>query len=258
MTTQNKASTLNEARNTQPNVSLAFFLDTSNGNKISLVKNAHVIGRASEDIVLQDPAISRHHCRTLIFGGSVYIEDLNSSNKTFLNSHALIPHSKQALRHGDIIKVGKKTLVFHQPKRTVSAVTTHNGKSRSTNLVSTTFQTTGSSKQLPTQTKTRSARKWFLAIVLFLTILLVGAFLKNTLLTNTFSIVGSSNTQQDLSAVPNAQDSNNNAKQTNEAESFFQESEEFSSTNELDSFPDENLEEPNIETESFPELDIFD
>ena len=69
------------------------------------------IGRiAGNDIVLDDPRVSSHHARLMIVGGSdALIEDLGSSNGTFLNSAEnrvtrLTPLSKY--RHGLFRKSG--------------------------------------------------------------------------------------------------------------------------------------------------------
>ena len=61
--------------------------------------------------------VSRRHARILLRDGEYFIEDLGSTNGTFINrGHRLAPGDKQALRDGDEIIVGKTFLRF-QVKR---------------------------------------------------------------------------------------------------------------------------------------------
>jgi pSer/pThr/pTyr-binding forkhead associated (FHA) protein len=72
-----------------------------------------VLGRdAGADIVLTDPSnqVSRRHARILIRGTEAVLEDLVSTNGTFVNGERLDgPH---VLRAGDKVKVGGCTLEF--------------------------------------------------------------------------------------------------------------------------------------------------
>ncbi|MCC7161650.1 MAG: FHA domain-containing protein [Anaerolineae bacterium] len=56
--------------------------------------------------------ISRRHVR-LVWNGKWQIEDLNSSNGTYLNHRRLIPGEPLPLLPGSIIQVGKLYLVYH-------------------------------------------------------------------------------------------------------------------------------------------------
>lgn len=67
-----------------------------------------VIGRSSEysNVVIDyDKSISKSHCRVYAENGDVYIEDLGSSNKTYLNDNAIT--SPQQLHTSDTIKLGR-------------------------------------------------------------------------------------------------------------------------------------------------------
>lgn len=68
------------------------------------------VGReADNDIVIDHPAVSKHHCR-IIFQGNVYFaEDLNSTNGTLLNGKKII---KAGLHTQDELTIAKHTLVF--------------------------------------------------------------------------------------------------------------------------------------------------
>ncbi len=58
--------------------------------------------------------VSRRHARIVLHGGRYTIEDLGSTNGTFVNrGRRLIPGSKQVLQDGDEIIVGKTFLRFY-------------------------------------------------------------------------------------------------------------------------------------------------
>jgi hypothetical protein len=71
---------------------------------------ALVVGRdPSSDVVLPSPRVSRKHCRILpVPHGfrAVAIEDLGSSNGTFVNGVRLGERVQRLLRDGDVIEVG--------------------------------------------------------------------------------------------------------------------------------------------------------
>lgn len=69
------------------------------------------LGRNNDnDIVLKDPYISKHHFRIVKDENEYFIEDLNSSNGTYVNGERIIDVKK--LTYGDIIKVGNIEFMF--------------------------------------------------------------------------------------------------------------------------------------------------
>jgi pSer/pThr/pTyr-binding forkhead associated (FHA) protein len=76
-------------------------------------KSDIVIGRHSEcDLKIPDPLLSRKHCMvTVDEAGDFYLEDLNSTNSTYLNSKELKAKSK--LHYGDRIVLGTTILRFY-------------------------------------------------------------------------------------------------------------------------------------------------
>ncbi|MEP6938304.1 MAG: GGDEF domain-containing protein [Rudaea sp.] len=80
------------------------------GHQIELSSEPVVIGRAGEcAISLQHPSVSRRHCRISLEDGRYHIEDLGSTNRTFLNGEAI---TRADLRDGDQIGVGQNALKF--------------------------------------------------------------------------------------------------------------------------------------------------
>src|SRR5436190_23595024 len=80
------------------------------GKMIGVADNA-VLGRDTEaDIVLHDREMSRRHARIKLVDGAAVLEDLGSTNGTFVNGEQLA--GARALSEGDRIAVGDTTLVF--------------------------------------------------------------------------------------------------------------------------------------------------
>ena len=72
------------------------------------------LGRGEEnDIVVADPRVSRRHARILLESGALAIEDLESSNGTFVNGAAV---QRQILAPGDVIIVGETELRVERPE----------------------------------------------------------------------------------------------------------------------------------------------
>src|SRR5262249_3901450 len=68
------------------------------------------------DLDEDDPEakISRRHARIIRQSGQFLIEDLGSTNGTFVNrGRRLLPGKRHALQHGDEVIVGKTFLKFH-------------------------------------------------------------------------------------------------------------------------------------------------
>lgn len=80
----------------------------------SLVKQVYVVGKSKEkcDIILEDLSVSRMHCRILPDKEKTFLEDLNSTNGTFLNGMRLAPYQKLELHVGDEIRCGNSALYY--------------------------------------------------------------------------------------------------------------------------------------------------
>jgi len=70
------------------------------------------IGRSKKcDIVIADPFLSSEHLKVTSENGTYYIEDLNSTNGTFLNGHR-IGGQPVELKNGDKISIGQMDFLF--------------------------------------------------------------------------------------------------------------------------------------------------
>jgi pSer/pThr/pTyr-binding forkhead associated (FHA) protein len=81
-------------------------------------KDEITIGRVkSNDIHINNLAVSKHHARIIKNQGNYLIEDLKSTNGTYLNTVRII---SRYLKDSDVINIGKYTLVVN--------IKTENGK----------------------------------------------------------------------------------------------------------------------------------
>jgi DNA-binding CsgD family transcriptional regulator len=79
--------------------------------RVDLVGGRMTIGKgAANEIVLDDPTVSRLHASLEDFAEGWCITDLGSSNGTFVNSDRI--WSPHRLRHGDEIRMGRSKLLF--------------------------------------------------------------------------------------------------------------------------------------------------
>jgi pSer/pThr/pTyr-binding forkhead associated (FHA) protein len=68
------------------------------------------IGRQRDsEIVLENLAVSGRHATIFTVGEDSFIQDLNSTNGTFINNRRI---AKAHLKNGDIITVGKHSLIY--------------------------------------------------------------------------------------------------------------------------------------------------
>ena len=75
------------------------------------IDEAISLGRHGDnDIVIKDPYISKEHFQIVEDEGKYYLEDLNSSNGTYLNEDMVLDVAK--LMNGDIIRIGQIEFLF--------------------------------------------------------------------------------------------------------------------------------------------------
>lgn len=80
------------------------------GQQVELGDEPVTIGRSPDcAVALQHPSVSRLHCKIWREDGRFHIQDLDSTNRTFLNGK---PVTRAELRDGDQIGVGSNALKF--------------------------------------------------------------------------------------------------------------------------------------------------
>jgi len=94
------------------------FLTDPIGREHVLSDDVITIGRAVEnDVVVTSRRVSREHARLRREGWRAILEDLGSTNGTFLNGERIL--NPVELRDEDRIRVGDVTFVFHDPAITI-------------------------------------------------------------------------------------------------------------------------------------------
>ena len=78
------------------------------------------IGRQDADLVLEDPEVSRRHAVLRRSGASVVVEDLDSTNGTFVNGERT--RSPITVGPGDQVRVGRTTLEIEPDQRTEDTI----------------------------------------------------------------------------------------------------------------------------------------
>ena len=89
------------------------------GRTYALASDETILGRQHDStICLLGRAISRHHARITRLDGHWLIEDLDSSNGTFLNGQRLPPHAPARLTERDTLQIGPYVFGLRQPAAT--------------------------------------------------------------------------------------------------------------------------------------------
>jgi len=89
---------------------LILSLDGALLGEYPLEKKYVTIGRrATNDIQIDNLAVSGDHARVITVGDESLLEDMDSTNGSTLNGRAI---QKQSLQHGDVIGIGKYQLKF--------------------------------------------------------------------------------------------------------------------------------------------------
>jgi hypothetical protein len=78
--------------------------------EVQITKDKTTLGRRPyNDIVIDNLAVSGEHAVLQMVGADVFIEDLNSTNGTYINGKAI---KKQLLSHNDTVEIGKYKIKY--------------------------------------------------------------------------------------------------------------------------------------------------
>ena len=78
--------------------------------EVQISKDKTTLGRRPyNDIVIDNLAVSGEHAVLQMVGSDVFIEDLNSTNGTYINGKAV---KKQLLTHNDTVEIGKYKIKY--------------------------------------------------------------------------------------------------------------------------------------------------
>ena len=89
---------------------LVLSLDSQVIAEYNMNKERYTVGRLPDnDIRIDNPAVSGHHSLVINILNDSFLEDLNSTNGTYVNGKLI---KKHALQHGDVVTVGHHQLRF--------------------------------------------------------------------------------------------------------------------------------------------------
>ena len=89
---------------------LILSLDNQVLAEYNMTKERYTIGRLPDnDVRIDNPAVSGHHSLMINILNDSFLEDLNSTNGTYVNGKLI---KKHALQHGDVITIGHHQLRF--------------------------------------------------------------------------------------------------------------------------------------------------
>ncbi len=89
---------------------LILSLDSQVLAEYNMPKERYTIGRLPDnDVRIDNPAVSGHHSLIINILNDSFLEDLNSTNGTYVNGKLI---KKHALQHGDVITIGHHQLRF--------------------------------------------------------------------------------------------------------------------------------------------------
>ena len=89
---------------------LVVSLDNVVLKEVVIQKERTTLGRRPyNDIVIDNLAVSGEHAVLQMVGADVFIEDLNSTNGTYINGKAI---KKQLLAHNDTVEIGKYKIKY--------------------------------------------------------------------------------------------------------------------------------------------------
>ena len=89
---------------------LILSLDNQVLAEYNMTKERYTVGRLPDnDVRIDNPAVSGHHSLIINILNDSFLEDLNSTNGTYVNGKLI---KKHALQHGDVITIGHHQLRF--------------------------------------------------------------------------------------------------------------------------------------------------
>jgi two-component system cell cycle response regulator len=98
-------------RPTSPNAALVVIYGLDLGRKYDLVSETTILGRSSKaDIQVDQESVSRNHAKLIAQDKQVVIQDMGSTNGTYVNDEQI--KGEFQLRNGDLIKIGRTIFKF--------------------------------------------------------------------------------------------------------------------------------------------------
>lgn len=111
--TQVMSATMYQQAPPRAKSSAMLFLQTPQGpHPIPLESTVLTLGRGlSNDIILEDTRVSRHHAQLRYKSRRFWLTDLGSTNGTYINGERIL---EEALRDGDVVSLGGLELIYRE------------------------------------------------------------------------------------------------------------------------------------------------
>ena len=112
----------------QPGVLISKATQSSGRKTYSMRQRVTSIGRSSQnDVVLEDPTVSRHHATVRREDRGYFLYDFASTNGTRVNGRKVY---RKKLADGDIIELGRSILVFISKEISLSLTSQYSSQTR--------------------------------------------------------------------------------------------------------------------------------
>lgn len=94
--------------------------DPAKDQPLKVLRNGELtLGRAQDnDLTLRHQTVSAHHAKIYTYLTASYIEDLDSTNGTFVNEKRI---KKHVLKAGDMVRLGGYILAIKEPEQLMAA-----------------------------------------------------------------------------------------------------------------------------------------
>jgi hypothetical protein len=113
------AGVVQTTKESRPRVGPPMLLRKKNNETIYINKNVFRIGRENGKVdycVTDNKKVSRAHIDIVTRDEKIYVIDLRSKNRTFVNERALAANVESELQDGDVIKLSDEEFVFYQKR----------------------------------------------------------------------------------------------------------------------------------------------
>lgn len=94
---------------------MAKLVEVSTGREFLLKPGVNTIGRQDADVLISHPTVSRSHAKLTVSDGSYLLEDVGSTNGTFIGSRKVEPGQPVELENGTEILFGSASMRLETP-----------------------------------------------------------------------------------------------------------------------------------------------
>lgn len=90
-------------------------VEGDSGRELALNPGLNSVGRESADILVAHPTVSRRHAQVTLEAGMLIVEDLGSTNGTYVGAAQVRPGERVSAYNGDVVRFGSVQLTLTVP-----------------------------------------------------------------------------------------------------------------------------------------------